>query len=374
MKHLLTVKTSKAETITRVLIGDQLLFGGALEESLLGHKKRIALITDSIVERVIARTLLEHLQKRGIEVALVSFPAGEQYKSRETKQMIEDQLLAHRMGRDALILAVGGGVVCDMAGFVAATYARGIPVIFVPTTLLAMVDASIGGKTAVNTPHGKNLIGAFYPPIEVYIDFSLLTALPETEKLTGCAEIIKTGLVGSRELFSLMSEECAQWKGCDLDFWMRVLKLACITKRDIVEGDPRESGRRRILNFGHTIGHAIELLEEYEISHGEAVAMGMVVESFLSVKMGLLSFEKWDEVIEGIKKYPFTFALSAPLEYNTLIDVISTDKKALAQKARFVLLQSIGMAAPFQGAYCTPVEPAMLQESLAVMNELCLFV
>ena len=373
MKHLMTVKTSKAETITRVLIGDQLLFGGALEASLLSHKRRVALITDSNVEKVIARTLYEHLQERGVEVSIITFPAGERYKNRETKQMIEDQLLAQRFGRDSLILAVGGGVVCDMAGFVAATYARGLPLMFVPTTLLAMVDASFGGKTAVNTPQGKNLIGVFNPASEVMIDISLLTTLPDAEKLTGCSEIIKIGLVGSKELFYLMSDESDQWKEYDPHFWMRVLKLSCITKRDIVQGDPREGGRRRILNFGHTIGHAIELLEEYEISHGEAVVMGMVIESFLSVKMGLFPFEKWDEVIEVLKKYPFSFTLSSPLEYDTLIDVLATDKKAVAQQARFVLLQSIGMAAPFKGAYCSQVEPEMLRESLAVMNELCLF-
>ena len=374
MKHLLTVKTSKAETITRVLIGDQLLFGGPLVESLLACKRRVALITDSNVEKVVARRLYEYLQDLGIEVSFISFPAGERNKSRETKQMIEDQLLARRLGRDSLILAVGGGVVCDMAGFVAATYARGVPLVFVPTTLLAMVDASIGGKTAVNTPQGKNLIGAFYPAKEVMIDISLLKTLPEREKLSGCSEIIKMGLVGSKELFYLMSEQSDQWKEDDPHFWMRVLKLSCDVKREIVQGDPRERGWRRILNFGHTIGHAIELLEGYEISHGEAVAVGMAVESFLSVKMGLFPFEKWDEVIEVLKKYPFSLTLSSSLEYDTLIDVLSTDKKALANQARFVLLKSIGMAARFNGAYCSVVEPEMLQESLAVVNELCLFV
>ena len=373
MKHLLRVKTSKAETITRVLIGDQLLFGETLAQSLLSHKGPIVLMTDSNVEKVVARRLYEHLQERGVEVSFISFPAGERNKSRETKQMIEDQLLARRLGRDSLILAVGGGVVSDMAGFVAATYARGVPLILVPTTLLAMVDACIGGKTAVNTPQGKNLVGAFYPAKEVMIDISLLRTLPEREKLTGCSEIIKMGLVASKELFYLMRDESDRWKEDDPHFWMRVLKLCCDIKREIVQGDPREKGRRRILNFGHTIGHAIELLEEYEISHGEAVAMGMAVESFLSVKMGLLPFEKWDEVIEVLKKYPFSLTLSSPLEYDTLIDVLSTDKKALANQARFVLLKSIGMAAPFNGAYCSVVESEMLQESLAVVNELCLF-
>ncbi len=334
----------------------------------------MALITESGVEKVVARKLFEHLQNEGVDVALLTFPAGERSKTRETKQMLEDQLLAKRFGRDTLILAVGGGVVCDIAGFVAATYARGVALMLVPTTLLAMVDASIGGKTAVNTPQGKNLIGSFYPASDVIIDLSLLRTLPQAQKLTGCAEIIKMGLVGSKELFYLMSEESEGWKGEDPNFWMRVISLSCGIKKEIVEADPRESGTRRILNFGHTIGHAIELLEEYEIFHGEAVAIGMAIESFLSVKMGLLPFEKWDEVIEVIKKYPFSFTLSSPLEYETLIDVLASDKKSRDTKPRFALLNSIGMAAPFGGHYCSEVEPEMLRESLSVMNELCMIV
>ncbi len=356
-----------------MLIAEQVLFSKEFVERLKEGGKRLALITDACVEKCVVRKLAAFLQDSGLDLSLITFPEGEHHKSRETKQMVEDHLLAQRFGRDTLVLGVGGGVVCDLSGFVAATFARGLELILVPTTVLAMVDASIGGKTAVNTPLGKNLIGAFYPASDVFIDLSLLSSMPEALKCTGCAEILKMALVKSKELFYLMREHPKGWQEGDLMFWMRILSMSCKIKKEVVEQDPQERGLRRILNFGHTVGHAIELLEQYRIPHGEAVAMGMVAESYMSFKLGLLAQAAFEEILEGIRAFSFSFSLTSPIDQEAFCDLLLSDKKVCGQKSRFVLLSSIGSAAPFEGAYCTEVDPTVVQEAMAVLSDLCAF-
>lgn len=285
--------------------------------------------------------------------------------------MLEDQLLAQRFSRDSQIIALGGGVVCDLAGYVASTFCRGIPYVLIPSTLLAMVDASVGGKTGVNTPDGKNLIGSFYPPEAIFADLDLLETLPEKERVTGCAEIIKNGLVGDKELFYLMLEDHAAFQAHDPHFFMQCIGRSVVFKKEIVEQDFFEEGKRSILNFGHTIGHALELLEGYQITHGEAIAIGMIVESFLSVKMGYLTFEQWEQIVECLKKYQFPFVLSHALSFQSLCEVMTMDKKSHFSRPRFVILSSIGSVAPFDGDYCSEVKEEDLKEAIAVLNELC---
>lgn len=183
---------------------------------------------------------------------------GESHKNRRTKESLEDRLRALGLGRETCIIAIGGGVVTDVVGFVAATYCRGVPWVAIPTTLLGMVDASIGGKTGVNTAAGKNLIGAFYPPEVVWIDLSMLATLPAYEMQSGLAEVIKYSLIGSRDLFLALEKSRAKWAARDPDFLRSVIAECATIKSAIVEGDFRETGARRILNFGHTIGHVIE--------------------------------------------------------------------------------------------------------------------
>lgn len=371
MKQIFNISHPSYSHETKVFLGDDLLYSDHLITSLHSQKRRLVIITDSTVETLYAMKLQEHLRSNGLVASLLSYPGGESHKTRETKQMLEDGLLAQRMGRDTLLIVMGGGITCDLGGYLASTFCRGIPYILIPTTLLAMVDASIGGKTGVNTPSGKNLIGTFYPPTGVFIDLQVLKTLPERERRTGCAEIIKHGLIGSKELFYLMKEDAPRFASFDTQFFMRMIGLSVQYKKEIVEQDPFDRGVRSALNFGHTIGHALELLDEYHLSHGEAVAIGMAVEGFMSVKMGHLPFEKWEEIITCLKAYEFPFVLSNPLHIETLKDVMQMDKKATGQRARFVLLNGIGSVHPFDGDYCSEVTDDALEESIAVMNELC---
>lgn len=313
-------------------------------ESILNKDTRYALITDSNVERLHAKTLVERLCQQGYDVTLFSFPAGEKYKTRETKHEIEEQMFQKRFGRDTVVIGMGGGVVTDMAGFIAATYCRGVALIYIPTTLLAMVDASLGGKTGVNVPQGKNMIGAFYPARHCIIDESYLKTLPEQEMKNGYAEIIKYGLISSKNLFNQIGTAPIS----------ELIVRSRIIKEHIVEEDPLEHGIRRTLNFGHTIGHALETILDYQISHGEAVAAGMLMESYLSA----VKPEEYDAIRETLKNYSFP-----KVSISELMEAIGRDKKALKSKARFVLLEGIGSTHSFNGHYCTHVDEKLIHEA-----------
>ncbi len=251
-------------------------------------------------------------------------------------------MIERGLGRDTVLVALGGGVVTDLSGFIAATFCRGIPFVSIPTTLVGMVDASIGGKVGVNTEKGKNLIGAFYSPHSLFIDLSLLDSLSIKEIQNGLSEIIKYGLIANP---SLLSET--------VTMEMRVregIKIKC----KVIKHDPYEKGMRRILNFGHTVGHALEIASKHKLSHGEAIAIGMVVEGTLS----------------GIDTAPFFKPFDIPLRWPKSIEVsevlsaLERDKKARAGKARFVLLDEIGKPRSFEGAYCTEVPLQRVEEAL----------
>lgn len=294
------------------------------------------------------KNALSIAQKLRNEILLV--PSGEKAKTREVKQQIEDQLLEKGFGRDTVIIAVGGGAILDLAGFVASTYMRGVDLILVPTTLLAMVDAAIGGKTAIDTPHGKNLIGTFYHPKMIIADLKTLETLPEKELKNGFSEIYKMGLIADPSIFEETELEELIWK-------------AARAKIDIVERDPTEMGLRRILNFGHTIGHALEACSGYTLAHGEAVAIGCVVESYLSFLMGYLSEE---EYLKIEKKFgPFKLP-AIPDFRNTL----NFDKKRDKKKVRFVMIEGIGNPLSFNGQYCQSVQDAILESALTKMEQL----
>ena len=268
----------------------------------------------------------------------IVIPAGESSKSRACKAWIEDQMLDAGFGRDAEICAFGGGVVLDLAGFVAATYCRGISWTAIPTSLLAMVDASIGGKVGINTQHGKNLIGAFYPPKKIILDFKYLDTLPEKEWKNGEAEIIKCGLIADPTILEAPRS-------------IRSIKRAIEIKKEIVAKDPKEKGLRRILNFGHTIGHAIEKVTNYEVSHGVAVANGMRIASRLS-PLSFSEIEQIEACLQHFEEIPLC---------DEMLDVICLDKKAVQGHPRFVLLEKIGAVCPFDGEYCTVIEKEKLR-------------
>ena len=259
-----------------------------LKEAGLGHK--FAIITDSTVELLYGAALSEEFIKNDLANKIITFPAGEQNKNRDTKAWIEDQMLEDKFGRDSVVIALGGGVVGDIAGYVAASYTRGLSYVQIPTTLVACVDSSIGGKTAVDTVHGKNLIGAFHQPWAVYIDVNTLLTLNEKEIREGLAEVIKYGVISDDNLFSFLEENMHLIFSYDKQALTHIIKRGCEIKAQVVEKDEKESNLRKILNFGHTIGHAVENLSDYKISHGGAISIGMVAEGKLAVEMGL-----WNE-------------------------------------------------------------------------------
>jgi 3-dehydroquinate synthase len=267
-----------------------------------------------------------------------------------------------KLGRDTLLIAIGGGVVTDLGGFLAATYNRGIPLILIPTTLLGMVDAAIGGKTGVNTHFGKNLIGAYYPPQDIFIDPSLLSTLPEKEWINGASEIIKYALIHSPALFQQLANNMDKWDARDPIYLQGLINASIAIKQEVIEADFQESGYRRILNFGHTIAHAIETLEDYRISHGEAVALGMLIEGYLSYRLGLLSQDEFEEINALLRLFRFPLHLPPSITLEKLLQAMATDKKAKGAHPRFVLLNGIGSVAPFDGTYCSEVDEKLLAE------------
>ncbi|HSX10923.1 MAG TPA: 3-dehydroquinate synthase [Chlamydiales bacterium] len=309
-----------------------------------------------LVDAAIAKTHGAALQ-RALGYELIEVPSGERCKTRETKEWLEDELLKRKMGRDGAIVAVGGGVTSDLVGFVAATYMRGVPLVLVPTTLLAMVDAAIGGKTGVDTPYGKNSVGAFYLPRAIFIDVDLLKTLPEKELKNGLSEVLKYGLIADRGIW----EKCGAWK----EEMETLIRASIECKRRVVEADFGEVGMRRILNFGHTVGHGLELLSGFKMAHGEAVALGCMAESYLSWLLGYLEKGALEEILHLYRKLGYTFPR---VEERALLEAMTRDKKAKGGEARFVLIDAIGHALPFDGEYCRSVGKRELEKMIGWMH------
>lgn len=304
---------------------------------------RIVIISDDNVGPLYAEPLRTQLHECAYQVDVITFAAGEASKTRETKSFIEDQLLELSCGRDTLIIALGGGVVTDLAGFVAATFCRGVPVIYLPTSLLAMVDASVGGKTGVNTSHGKNLIGAFKQPELVCIDVEYLKTLPEPEYRFALAEVIKHALIADADYFKLISDSADAIKACEPRMLQHIIERSVAIKSDIVSRDLYEQSLREILNFGHTIGHAIERASQYAVAHGHAVAHGMLAEAKLSMQHAGLSREDFDGIESILQRFDLLEPLPASVTQDAIDAALPFDKKARAGKARYVRLSAIGV-------------------------------
>ena len=346
---------------TEVLLSSGLLFERSAVDAIKSLGKRFALFCDERVAATWGEKWRAHLEHSGLCISLFPFPAGEQEKSRERKALLEDALLAQNYDRETCLIALGGGVTTDLVGFLASTYCRGVPLVFVPTTLLGMVDAAIGGKTGVNTPYGKNLIGTFYPAEKILIDPLILATLPVSERTNGMAEVIKYALIKSPELFQLLRNSPPH----DPSILQHILYECIQIKAAVVEADFEETmGLRRILNFGHTIAHALELLENYHLSHGEAVAIGMLVESYISLRMGILSLPSFEAIEQLIESFPFALHLSEAVTVEKMHKALLLDKKSAKGTPRFVLLQNYGTCHPFEGEYCTPIPPQILTEAL----------
>jgi 3-dehydroquinate synthase len=325
---------------------------------------RLVVITDSNLAATHASTVASLLKEAGWETELISFPAGEASKTRSTKETIEDRMLALGCRRDTAVVAVGGGVTGDLAGFVAATYMRGLPVLQAPTSLLAMADASIGGKTGVNHPRGKNLIGAFHAPLTVVADTGFLETLPRPEFTNGLAEVVKAGVIGDAALFSAMEGGVQALAAGEVNAVEEPLARAIRVKAEVVSGDYRESGRRRILNFGHTVGHALEQASGFALSHGEAVSSGMVAEARIAGRLGLMD-RKGIGRLEGLLA-----GLGLPVEIPRNLDpgrilaAAEIDKKVLAGRLEFALPSGIGRTEASQGRWTRPILVDLLREVL----------
>jgi 3-dehydroquinate synthase len=303
---------------------------------------RYALITDSHVRDLWGARVVHALRAGGLQVEPFSFTAGEWNKTREKWAAISDQMLSQHLGRDCAVIALGGGVVGDLAGFVAATYLRGVPYVQLPTTLLAMIDSSVGGKTGVDVPAGKNLLGAFHQPRLVVADLDVLATLPRTQVAAGLAEAIKHGVIADAAYFSLLEREAPAIEGKDPGTLERVVIRSVEIKAAVVAEDERESGRRAILNFGHTVAHAIEATLKFEMLHGEAVAIGMVYEARLAEDLGIAERGITDRIAGALERYKLPLELPGGVKMDDLLAAMTHDKKVRDAQLRFALPERIG--------------------------------
>jgi 3-dehydroquinate synthase len=308
------------------------------------HKAgRYVIITDDNVERLHGKNFLSVLKNIGLGVDLISFPAGESSKNIGTILDISDKLLKLGADRATCLIALGGGVVGDMVGFIASVYMRGVPYVQIPTSLVAQVDSAIGGKTAIDLPSGKNLLGTFYQPADVLVDLNFLNTLPAKEFENGLAEIIKYGIIDDEKMFILLEENMDAIKQKDPAMLLKIVENCCRIKKAIVEIDEREQGLRRILNYGHTLGHALEAVSDYKLSHGEGVALGMIAAARISAKNNYLDAQEATRIEKLIGLANLPVKIPASLQAEEIIKRLQMDKKKKGDTIHFVLLKKIGM-------------------------------
>jgi 3-dehydroquinate synthase len=308
-----------------------------------GLRGKVAVVTNPTVAKHYLAPVTQALTQSGFEAVTVFIPDGEEHKSFESVMAIYDRMVDARLERKSCVLALGGGVVGDLAGFAAATYLRGVPYVQVPTTLLAQVDSSVGGKTGVNHRDGKNLIGAFYQPRLVLIDVEVLASLPRRELTAGLAEVIKYGIIEDSELFRLLEVKMDRLIGLDRELLVRVIATACAIKARVVEQDEREDDYRAVLNFGHTLGHALETATDYRVFlHGEAIGVGMVKAAGISWRHAFCDRQCVERIRSLVEKAGLPTDLPNSVSKEALIQGIERDKKSAGGKIKFVMCSGIG--------------------------------
>lgn len=314
---------------------------------LIYQKGRIVIVTDTNVADLYAEAFCKELQELKPDTILLKIPPGEGSKSRETKEILEDKLIEAGVSRNDLLIAFGGGVVSDVVGYLAATYLRGISYAVIPTTLMGMVDAAIGGKNGINHRKGKNLMGSLLSPSDVFIEPKFLVTLPNTVYREGFIEVIKYGLIFDEGLFSDLEQKDVSEK--------EYIEKSIQIKRHIVKRDPTDSGLRRILNYGHLVAHAIEKCTAYSVSHGRALWLGILIENYISYIKGYLSIESVERISDLLLRDEIRFHKIPGLSAEILYEAMKNDKKAAKSVPRVVLLKRIGKVVSFEGEYCTPL-------------------
>lgn len=330
--------------------------GEEIKKLSLGSKGLI--VTNPTVKLLYAKALLRSLKKAGFEIYLKTVPDGEEYKSFHQLKKIYDVLMRRHFERNSFIIALGGGVIGDLAGFAAATYARGIPFIQIPTTLLAQVDSSVGGKVAVNHPSGKNMIGAFYQPRLVLIDLTLLATLARGELKNGLAEVVKYGVIWDSRLFHFLEQHIQKIMHYDFSCLEHLVFRSCQIKAMVVSRDEKEHKLRTILNFGHTMGHALESLEGYKkLSHGEAISIGMIFAGRLAQQMKIFSRKEAERLVRLLGRIGLPTRLKIK-KIDEVLPYLLSDKKVKRGKIRFVLPRKVGRVS------VRAVSPAALQKAI----------
>ena len=325
-----------------IVIGSHLLDGDEFARHVPG--KRVAIVTNTTVAPLYLERLTAMLRSAGKECLSVVLPDGEEEKNADNLMAIFTALLEHKCDRKTTLVALGGGVIGDMTGFAAATYMRGVPFVQVPTPLLAQVDSSVGGKTAINHPLGKNMIGAFYQPQSVLADTATLSTLPDRELSAGLAEVIKHGAIIDADFFRWLEQNMAQLMARDDEALAHAIRRSCEIKADVVRQDEREGGLRAILNFGHTFGHAIEAGLGYgQWLHGEAVGCGMVMAADLSVRLGYLAPEDRTRIVALVQAAGLP-TVAPDLGEARWLELMEVDKKNEGGQIKFILLKPLGCA------------------------------
>ncbi len=339
---MITLSVDLGERSYPIYIGDSLLGD---KELLLKHipGSNVLVVSNETVAPLYLDTTLGMLDGKHVETCIL--PDGEQYKNLQTLNTIYDVLLGKKLDRNTTIIALGGGVIGDMAGFAAASYQRGVHLVQIPTTLLAQVDSSVGGKTAVNHPLGKNMIGAFYQPRAVIADTSTLSTLPDRELSAGIAEVIKYGLIRDLPFFNWLTDNMDTLLQRDAKALAYAIETSCRNKAEVVAADEKESGQRALLNLGHTFGHAIEAGMGYGVwLHGEAVAAGMCMAANMSAQIGWLDQASVEQIVSLINQARLPSQAPAEVSVERFLELMSVDKKVLDGVLRLVLLTGIGDA------------------------------
>jgi 3-dehydroquinate synthase len=326
--------------VVRVGPGALRLLPGDLAARL--PERDVVVVSDATVARLHGRALVLSLRAAGFRTRLLTFPAGERSKTRTVKARLEDRLLALAVGRDAALVALGGGVTGDLAGFLASTWHRGVPVVQAPTTLLAMVDAAIGGKTGVNLPAAKNLVGTFHQPAAVYADVSVLSTLPRSEMASGFAEIVKIAAAADRSLFEWLESHAAELRRGNARALEHAIAAAIARKAAVVTRDERETGRRAILNLGHTVAHAVEAASGWRVGHGAAVALGLVAECRLATRATGFPASSASRVARLLEALGASLAWPRSLDPSRVAEAARHDKKNRRETIRCALPVALG--------------------------------